>query len=231
VDGLDQTPYISSQQWDEALAAETKLHRLSEDGKRLIIDASHDGYLRQSAGVLHRRWLVLDKEEDGALVVVIWLTGMGEHSFVQSFHLHPDWQPEIDEYESGAWAAILRSRSPLVGTSDSVSSDIGGHLFWWKASGDQGSLRVEPEQGWQSKTYGSKEQIPVIRAKGCFTERLGLVTVSLPAGGEEWRVEKVHIDCLCHEAKVGLRNRFGARRLWMITDQTADTALLDFNQA
>ncbi|WKL00948.1 heparinase II/III-family protein [Paenibacillus amylolyticus] len=57
VDGLDQTPYLSTQQWGEPEAQATALRWESNDSYHFI-DASQDGYTHLPDPVTHRRWML-----------------------------------------------------------------------------------------------------------------------------------------------------------------------------
>ena len=57
VDGLDQTPYLFTQQWGEPEAQATTLRWESNDSYHFI-DASQDGYTHLPDPVTHRRWML-----------------------------------------------------------------------------------------------------------------------------------------------------------------------------
>lgn len=224
VDDADQTLYLTSQHWDEAKAAEVTLHRLFVEGKLLLIDASHDGYMRQAMGVRHRRWLALDTSPGGPLVVVDRLEGEGRHTFCQSFHLHPDWQPSTLEIQPGLWSAEVQDRnadSPHTPDAPKTKTQA-GHRFWWAASGDAGTLRVEQEQGWMSVAYGTKEALLVLRAKGSFTESVMLVTVCLPSGGG-WQVERIDMQQEPCGVEINLTGAGGAHKRLRLTETETET--------
>ncbi|MFD0693371.1 alginate lyase family protein [Paenibacillus sp. GCM10027628] len=166
VDGLDQTPYVSTQEWGTPLA-ECVTNRWITGEAYDFIDASHNGYMRLDAPVLHHRWLLLGKTSS-LLIIVDWLEGEGEHDIEQRFQLPPSSQVRILDDGNHEWQTTVDYATGAVQLQ-----------MKWKTSGAC-HFSVGSEAGWVSEIYGAKEESPVIVGKGNMAGRMGIVTVCIP---------------------------------------------------
>ncbi|WP_341281164.1 alginate lyase family protein [Paenibacillus sp. FSL H8-0537] len=208
IDGMDQTPYVSTQAWGEPLA-ECTTHRRESTAAYEFVDASHNGYLRLSNPLLHRRWLLMGKEVP-LLLLVDWLDGEGGHQAEQRFHLHPD------------AAAVLIEAEPFPGVQIDYSLSSIGVQMYWTADAAATATELKPEivigQGWVSEIYGSKEETSIIAAKLITSGSAGLSTVVLPhdldgAAEEPWLVKEFTIEQT--EQQLSLLLQRAKQRLWI----------------
>lgn len=169
VDGLDQTPYVSTQQWGEPEAVATTFRWESNEGYHFV-DASHNGYNRLPDPVTHRRW-ILSGVDVPLLLVVDWLDAEEEHVLEQQFHLHPDarltWQGDV---------ADERVAHMTYSETDTTLS-----MQWMTAGIPEHAFQLTQQTGWVSEIYGSKLETTVIQGKASFTGSIGILTLCLPA--------------------------------------------------
>ncbi|WP_342415085.1 alginate lyase family protein [Paenibacillus sp. FSL R10-2782] len=188
VDGEDQTPYVSTQQWGTP-AAQVKTYRWESNSRYHFIDASHDGYTRLPDPVTHRRWVLLGAEVP-IMLLADWLEAEAEHEMEQRFHLHPEAVVELLAGKTGS----LGASASLVYPGSSVKLAI----HWTTAGLTEGRLTVSEQQGWVSKVYGSKAETPVLQAQAAFSGKTGILTVCLPEdsadNGEPLRLTAYEID-------------------------------------
>ncbi|THF75347.1 alginate lyase family protein [Cohnella fermenti] len=192
VDGQDQTPYVATQRWGEPVA-ECETLRWIDNPSFAFLEATHDGYLRLEAPVLHRRWTLLGKEA-GVLVIVDWLEGDGERTLEQRFQLHPDASVELGGSEDGA------SPSARIGYP---STEVLVDLHWTTAGS---GFVVSEEAGWISRIYGEKEPNRVLSMSGTANGTTGIACVALPqlaaGGAPAARLEELSIDAERRSATV-----------------------------
>ncbi|WNS43760.1 alginate lyase family protein [Paenibacillus sp. MMS20-IR301] len=172
VDGEDQTPYVSSQQWGEPLAGARTLRY--ESGSRYhFIDAAHDGYTRLPGPVVHRRW-VLSGKDIPLMLIADWLEGDAAHSLEQRFHLHPEAVPRLSAEDGRTTASVTYP-----------GSGVKLNMIWTTSGLTDERFSVTKQEGWVSEIYGSKSEIPVLAGKADFAGRAGILTVCLPGDTAE----------------------------------------------
>ncbi len=143
VDGADQSEMKGTFLWGQKAAARLLDWRSAADVDLLI--AEHDGYAK--FGVTHKRVVIFHKPD--WLIVGDELIGTGDHQITQFWHLHPEWQAEIEQDR------IIISRSEV--TLEMLLVNMPGAV----TTRHQGEL--DPIQGWFSSQYGFKEPAPVIQ--------------------------------------------------------------------
>ncbi|MGN7760935.1 alginate lyase family protein [Paenibacillus sp. 22594] len=190
VDGLDQTPYVSTQQWGQPLA-ECQTHRRVSTEDYDFIDASHNGYMRLEQPLLHRRWLLMGKSVP-LLLIIDWLEGEGRHEVEQRFQLHPD---------AAVSGTVNEELYPAV-KIDYPANALRMQIFW--AACGQDSQPEHPQidliPSWVSEIYGSKQESMSLAAKLVTGESSGIAAVvlpqdlKLPADGKEWRLERLDLN-------------------------------------
>ncbi|WP_164716602.1 alginate lyase family protein [Paenibacillus whitsoniae] len=202
VDGLDQTPYLSTQEWDVPHAACTVNRWISGEDYDFI-DASHQGYMRLEDPVLHRRWLLLSKKSS-AIIIVDWLEAKGTHHYEQRFQL-----------PTSAAVQHCEERSPSEGLQSVIAYPSNLHLhMYWQTSGDQPApFTVDCEQGWVSEIYGIKAETSTLVGKGTFTGARGIVTLCIPEDlcehKERPQVTRLEIDAACQNVHVSFTDSTG----------------------
>ncbi|WFA88086.1 alginate lyase family protein [Paenibacillus amylolyticus] len=169
VDGLDQTPYLSTQQWGEPEAQATTLRWESNDSYHFI-DASQDGYTHLPDPVTHRRWMLAGVEIP-ILLIVDWLEAEAEHTLEQRFHLHPQADIALKMNEAGEMTADMSYEA----------SSITLTMQWVTAGIGKGAFALTEQPGWVSEVYGSKSETSVIQGKTDFSGKVGILTLCLPA--------------------------------------------------
>lgn len=188
IDGLDQTPYESTQQWGEPEAVVT-LHRWTSCEAYDFIDASHNGYTRLAEPITHRRWLLMGKEYP-FLLVVDMLEGLGTHQLEQTFHLSHDTQVEI---RSDRANGIMEAACVYEKDHD---KEMGLHMYWTGSDGTTPELYIK--EGWRSDDYGAKEAIPVLAYRQFFTSRTAIATLCLPdlalKNSAAWQVDYLNVS-------------------------------------
>ncbi|MGW9530760.1 alginate lyase family protein [Paenibacillus terrae] len=211
VDGEDQTPYVSTQQWGTP-AAEAKTYRWESNSRYHFIDASHDGYTRLSDPVIHRRWVLLGSEVP-IMLLADWLEAEAEeHELEQRFHLHPEAVVELLKGETGSLGASV------VYPGSSVKLAI----QWTTAGLTEERFTVSEQQGWVSKIYGSKAGTPVLQGQAAFSGKAGILTVCLPedstVNGETLRLTTCEIDPA--RQRVEVNYMYGATFGTVVIDST-----------
>ncbi|WIM06127.1 MAG: heparinase II/III family protein [Candidatus Nitricoxidivorans perseverans] len=91
IDNLDQSIYGGSFLWLRDVA--TTVHRISDDGNRFVMEASHDGYLRLADPVRHFRRLTVDRSLLEVLVED-WLDCAKPHECCLHWHFSPECRVE-----------------------------------------------------------------------------------------------------------------------------------------
>lgn len=167
IDGENQTPYVSTQQWGEPLAEAVTLRWESND-RYHFIDAVHNGYTRLPDPVAHSRWVLLGAEIP-LLLIADWLEGEAVHVLEQRFHLHPEAALTLSD-EAGKPAASIAY----------PGSGVKLNMSWTTSGLTEDQFAVSRQQGWVSEIYGSKSEIPVLAGKAAFAGKAGILTVCLP---------------------------------------------------
>jgi uncharacterized heparinase superfamily protein len=117
----------------------------------LYLEGEHDGYLRLSQGVIHRRRLLFVAPE--SWLIVDDLRGSGEHKVDVSFHFAPDLDvSSIERVEDGLKVRVEQEGFVL-------------HLFADRPVQSAKLIRGEsaPPGGWASRGYGQKQPCSVLR--------------------------------------------------------------------
>jgi uncharacterized heparinase superfamily protein len=105
------------------------------DPERGIVDAEHDGYMRLSRPVTHRRW-VSAPAGDSAILVVDEITGEGDHEVRTSWPVHPD----LDVRQQAQGHLLSRNGIPVLrilaaglpeAIPDQIRGDAQSSLGWW----------------------------------------------------------------------------------------------------
>ncbi|MEK3716822.1 alginate lyase family protein [Paenibacillus sp. FSL R7-0333] len=186
IDGLDQTPYISTQQWGEPVA-KASTFRWESNSRYHFIDAAHDGYIRLPGPVMHRRWVLLGVEVP-LLLIADWLEADGEHELEQRFHLHPEAVLELSSEAGAAGEAVTRAGEPEVAAGAAQptatvvypGSTVKLNMSWMTSGLKDEQFTVSKEQGWVSEVYGSKSEIPVVEGRAAWAGKAGILTLCLP---------------------------------------------------
>ncbi len=215
IDGVDQTPYMSTQAWAEPAAACQTLRRQSHDHYELI-DAAHDGYMRLDDPVGHRRWLVMGKQVP-LLILVDWIDAHGEHEVHQRFQLHPDAVARVmtatDAADTTGTAALVsaaevseeESTSPAV-QLDYPQNELSARMYWTLTSSSEPelteqhrqTLQIVSEEGWVSPIYGQKQPTSIIDAGIRIHSPIGIATIVIPDDhtsdpANVWVVDKLQL--------------------------------------
>lgn len=180
VDGLDQTPYISTQQWGEPEATVT-VHRWVSCDTYDFIDASHQGYTRLSEPVIHRRWLLMGKELP-FLLIVDGLDGVGTHDIQQLFHLSDDARVMVCGHRGDE---VIEAE---ISYKEEFGKTSGLRMYWAGSAGANASIATT--EGWRSDYYGTKQAIPVLAYHQSFTQGAVIATLCLPDGDTNERKAK-----------------------------------------
>ncbi|MCB0213795.1 MAG: alginate lyase family protein, partial [Anaerolineae bacterium] len=93
VDNLDQSILIDV--WRVYQPAQAKLHQWITSDHFDFVDGSHNGYMRLPEGVTHRRRIFFVKPE--YWIVIDTVTGSGEHTYDNYFHLMPNAVVQINQ--------------------------------------------------------------------------------------------------------------------------------------
>ena len=144
VDGLNQS--ISGGRFMWTHKAKAKVERLERSGEEFLITGSHDGYLRLSDPVKHRRTVEF-KPESGQLVITDQLEAKQDHDIEQFWHFGEDIRLEIKDKR--VIATGLSSSLELLFEGDDC------HLV--TISGQD-----EPPLGWMSREYDVKFPITTL---------------------------------------------------------------------
>lgn len=138
VDDEDQSviggPFLWSRQ------ARTRVRGIDIDAG--VVDAEHDGYLRLSGKVMHRRWLIAKPHERTHLVVDL-ITGDGIHSVRTNWPLHPHFEVRTFEAEH----IIMRDDKPVLRLLHAATNSI---------TLDDSYGNDEPFAGWWSNQLESR---------------------------------------------------------------------------
>jgi hypothetical protein len=133
----------------------------------------HEGYMRLTDPVVHRRRVVFVKPDRWFLLDD--LTGAGTHSLEFFFHFHPDAQLRVEEY--ACWATHSDRRFLILG-DPRVSLDAG--------RGEDG-----PVQGWYSEDYGHREPAPVLAGKTRCSVPARFPWILWPSAPDDARLRQV----------------------------------------
>lgn len=166
VDEQDQSVLMDTRR--VARPAETTVHQWVSEAGFDFFDGSHDGYVRLSQPVVHRRQIFFVKPE--YWIVIDVLTGRGRHCFDVCFQLMPDLDPTLDA-RTGVLQTANRARTSLA-IAPFAAGDFRPALII-------GS--TDPIQGWVSFYSGRKEPSPTLRYRQERTAPIQFCTVLYPA--------------------------------------------------
>lgn len=163
-----------------------------------MLDASHDGYSRLPDPVTHRRWLIVDRQLN-LLILVDWLIASGGHRLSQHFYLHRD--TTVSEAEGGFAYCI----QPEGGDARLRMS--------WHFGGACEAPAVSDLTGYRSDSYGTKYEVPALRADAAFRGTAGIVAVVAPHDDSDpgWRCIACRIDEETLDVRIELENASGGR--------------------
>lgn len=209
VDGVDQTEYVSSQRWSDREAA-VALHRSVHRDDYTLLDASHDGYRRLPDPAMHRRWLIVDRQLD-ALILVDWLIASGSHRLAQHFYLHRD--TAISEADGKAdGKADDKAKSELAYFIEPEGRDARLRMSWHFGGACESPV-VSAFAGYRSDSYGTKYEVPALRADAACSGTAGIVAVVAPhdASDPGWRCIACRIDAKTLGVGIELESAAGVR--------------------
>lgn len=149
VDGADQSQAGGPFLWTRK--ARTVVHEWRAAGDGALLTASHDGYMRLSPPVRHRRTLALQGQQ---LCVDDELAGEGEHHIEWRLHVAPGCIVRLDE-----------SECEVKGRRHSLSIRLDESLRWECMVG-------EARGGWCSSAFNRREETTTI---------VGTATLPMPA--------------------------------------------------
>ncbi|MCB0208633.1 MAG: alginate lyase family protein [Anaerolineae bacterium] len=172
VDDYDQSTLIDV--WRVYQPAQATLHQWETGDHFDFVDGSHNGYTRLPAGVTHRRRIFFVKPE--YWVVIDTMTGSGEHTYDNYFHLIPN--------------AVVR-RDPAsqqvraTGESDASGLIIAPVQFGSNYQLESFTGETNPIQGWVSFLSGQKLAAPTIRYRQTGRPPVRFCTVLYPFSAEK----------------------------------------------
>jgi hypothetical protein len=156
VDGQDQSVMEGPFLWGARAHARCLLWQPRKGGGRL--SAEHDGYLRLSDPVRHRRTVDLDAR---TLVIEDALEAGGEHEVALHFHFAEHCRVQVDG----------SPRVTIAFPGGSAVMTLDPRLAVSVAAGGEG-----PIAGWVSRAYHRKTPAPEIAGRGRFRGPVSLTT-------------------------------------------------------
>jgi hypothetical protein len=148
IDQRDQAVQLAKMAW--AFAYRPRLEHWQADERQAIVTGSHDGYVRGSDGVVHRRTVWL--RPGGYFLILDEFEGQGGHDIEVNFHLPP---------------ASARLEAGYLAT------DIGVAVHWMGSSAVSAELRqggAQPDEGWIAPSLGVRVAVPRLRLRVAFSE-------------------------------------------------------------
>ncbi|MBO2945441.1 alginate lyase family protein [Paenibacillus sp. F411] len=163
IDGLDQTPYASTQQWAEPEAVPTVYRHLSTEQYELV-DAAHNGYERLASPVRHRRWLYVDRQLP-LIILADWLQGTGTHEAEQRFQLQEGW-------------LAVPAAEPDEGVQPLHLAGGGRQLTMrWYTDGTFSQARSRVGEAFIAQQYGTKAPTLAVSVKGVIQDNACLLSI------------------------------------------------------
>lgn len=144
VDGLSQSVSGGRFMWTHK--AKAKIERLERSGERFLVTGSHDGYMRLTDPVMHRRTVEF-KPESGQLEITDQLEAKQEHSIEQFWH-----------FGEGIRLEVIDKRVIATGRSSSVELHFEGNDCQLVTISGQDN----PPLGWMSREYDVKFPITTL---------------------------------------------------------------------
>ena len=180
IDGQDQM--LHHRKWKNLYWTNARLLRFEDRGGYAVCEGEHYGYRRQRDQCVHRRSVVLVKDE--LWIVVDTFTGEGEHSV----RLH--WLGGDFPYSHEPGGGSLQLHTPSGDFIIHALNIDGEPLPATVLSGSE-----QPIRGWQSRYYGEKTPVPsfevCVRREFPFriVTILGAVPVSWSVIGNHWNLD------------------------------------------
>lgn len=160
IDAEDQSVYGGSFLWLRDV--HSKLHHFSDDGEKLMVEASHDGYLRLKDPVRHIRVLVLDRSAGHLLVEDKFECATG-HQAALHWHFAAGC---VLEQDGSVMRWLVRHGTQVL-------------RLELEATGCEVELiagQEQPPLGWSSPRFYAREASPVLRV--CAPVAAGVRLVS-----------------------------------------------------
>jgi hypothetical protein len=155
VDGHSQSEIAGRFLW--SAKANARLLRFEENSVQhsgqVTIEAEHDGYLRLSEPVTHRRTVAFDRAT-GNVSLEDCFRGTGRHEVELFFHMHED--AEVLSVSDGEAQISWRGRRIVFSSSDRTSN-----TRWEILRGSE-----DPRLGWRSHRFNQKQSIATLRIRG-----------------------------------------------------------------
>jgi hypothetical protein len=146
IDGQDQSQMAGRFLW--SAKANASLFRFESDDEQGIIEAEHDGYMRLTDPVTHRRKVSLDRN-NGAVSIEDRFLCAGRHRVELFFHLHEE--TAIRRIGPGEAQLVWRARTIYLSSPDQNAT-------WEIIHGSEA-----PKLGWRSRRFNQKQPIPTLR--------------------------------------------------------------------
>lgn len=159
IDDVDQSIYGGSFLWLRDVSS--KLHKHEDDGIVVMVEASHDGYMRLKDPLRHFRRLEYDRS-NMTVTVEDWFECKSSHTCAVHWHF----EPECDVRGSDARWTATRSAGTL-----SIVLDHAG----LKTAAFAG--RENPPLGWVSKQFYRRQPATVIASRGTIEPGIVLRTM------------------------------------------------------
>lgn len=150
IDAQDQSVYGGSFLWLRDVRS--KLQNFSDDSEKLMLEASHDGYLRLADPVRHVRTLVLERSS-GHMLVEDKFECATEHQAALHWHLAAGC---VLERDGSAMRWLLRHGEQVV----RLELDVPGCEVELICGQEQ------PPLGWSSPRFYARQTSPVLRVRG-----------------------------------------------------------------
>jgi hypothetical protein len=157
IDGEEQNRLKKDTIFSLHADGETIIHRWLTSGDYDALDAEHTGYHRLACPVTHRRNFHLNKRNDTVRITDA-LTGVGEHCAEWYFHF--DHGVDVDQTGD----SVFHARSGDVTLQIEITSTL--------------SLKAVIEEGWVSRSYGTKLPAKVLRLVGKFADHCKLALLA-----------------------------------------------------
>jgi len=167
IDGVDQSIYGGSFLWLKDV--NSTVHRFDDDGDTVVLEASHDGYLRLADPVRHIRKLTFDRNAL-ELIVEDRFECAGSHRYALHWHFSPACRVATNE---DGWLA---------------TREIGALSVWIEADDSQATIKEgeqSPPLGWASPRFYEIQPTQVLVVDGHIAPGSTLLTrfKFLPASG------------------------------------------------
>lgn len=149
IDGQEQNRFKENTVFSLIADAEPIIHRWHSTDERDLLDAEHSGYRRLVCPVSHRRMFSFDKRAN-TLEVTDTLRGAGEH--IAEWYFHYDHGVDVER------------------TSDSLFLAHSGGVTLHMTVTSTHPLNTAIEEGWVSRSYGTKLPGKILMIRGTFSD-------------------------------------------------------------